>query len=269
MTKTLLILLLPICVTAQPPNCNIYLYNKDTAQYNACKSVEDVRYYQYTSKYQQCFDRAIDICPHFAYAYRAKSTAYLKSGDFITWKQLIDKAVQYDTLGNIGYRGWCRMQFFRDYTGAIEDITYMEKRVGPLNAGYTAGGEYHLLIGKALCFSMLGKKKEAIRIMEKLLAIPGYTVGQYDYYQLGVTCFQVGETGKASAYFNKQSAKDEFAENRFYKALVAKKNEQQKRFEAEKKEAIRLYNEKKMLFDPYTEPFNKVYLSAMINEQFH
>jgi hypothetical protein len=78
-------------------NCNAFLYQKDTLQYQACLIAEDAyQYYQYSREYQEILDKAIEKCPHFSYAYRNKSTAYLKSGDFITWKYLIDKAVEYD-----------------------------------------------------------------------------------------------------------------------------------------------------------------------------
>ena len=88
--KALIFILVPLFAIGQTPNCNYYLYNKDTAQYLACKSVEKMNFYQYTRQYQEKFDKAIEICPYFAYAYTAKSTAYLKSGDFINWKILID-----------------------------------------------------------------------------------------------------------------------------------------------------------------------------------
>ena len=98
-------------ITAQ--NCNAFLYQKDTLQYEACMIAEEAhQYYQYSREYHEIMDKAIEKCPHFSYAYRYKSIAYLKSGDFITWKYLIDKAVEYDFSGNIGYRGWCKFQFF-------------------------------------------------------------------------------------------------------------------------------------------------------------
>lgn len=266
MMKQLLCLMLPLYAFGQGPNCNVYLYNKDTAQYKACKSVENVRFYQYTRQYQEQYDKALDICPYFSHAWRAKSTAYLKSGDFLTWKYLIDKAVQYDTMANIGYRGWCRFQFFRDYQGAIADIEYVERRNGILNAGYAAGGEYHLTAAKAICYSALGDKRKAVQTLENLLAVSGYSPGFYDYYQLAVTYFQLNDYANALKYLNRQSEVYELAENKYYKAKLAKMKGDKQLYEKEKQEAVRLYRERKMLFDPYTEPFNKIYLSTILNE---
>jgi tetratricopeptide (TPR) repeat protein len=143
-------------------NCNAFLYQKDTLQYQACLIAEDAyQYYQYSREYQEILDKAIEKCPHFSYAYRNKSTAYLKSGDFITWKYLIDKAVEYAFRENIGYRGWCKFQFFRDYQGAIDDIESLEA-VSKGNIGYSAGGHYHLKVAKALCYKQLGDTNKAI-----------------------------------------------------------------------------------------------------------
>ena len=60
----------------------------------ACIEAEKTeKLYQFQREFQETLDNSIKICPNFAYAYREKSTAYLKSGDFLTWKKLIDKAV--------------------------------------------------------------------------------------------------------------------------------------------------------------------------------
>ncbi|WP_321538873.1 tetratricopeptide repeat protein [Flavobacterium piscinae] len=83
--------------------------------------------YQFSKEYQSILNESLKIDSTFDYAYWAKSIAYLKSGDFITWKKLIDKAVDLNPVEYLGYRGWCRYQFFRDYEGAINDIEALEK----------------------------------------------------------------------------------------------------------------------------------------------
>ena len=54
---------------------------------------EAKNHHQFSKKYQEIYDMAIEKCPYFADAYQARSVAYLKSGDFLTWKKLIDKAL--------------------------------------------------------------------------------------------------------------------------------------------------------------------------------
>jgi len=256
------IFLLPIYASGQP-NCNVFLYNKDTAQYNACKSVESVPYYQYTRNYQEKFDKALEICPYFAYAYSAKSTAYLKSGDFITWKYLIDKAVQFDSI-YLDYRAWCRYQFFRDYKGAIADIELLESRKKTKEIGYSAGGEYHLLVAKAMCYSALNQKNKAIEILEDLFSDSTYQAGLFDYYQLAVSYFQIKDYDKAWKYCLEQIKVNNLAENKYYMARISKIKGNTQEYLSLKEEAIQLYKKEKYLFDPYTEHFNKVYLDTIL-----
>lgn len=127
---TLLNLLLLYTITAKAqPNCNVYLWNGDTAQYKACKLLTENqnKYYQFSKEFHYLLDSAISICPYFAYAYREKAAPYVKSGNFILWKRYIDLAVKYDTLGYLPVRASLLDKFFGDYKGTIKDIEMLEK----------------------------------------------------------------------------------------------------------------------------------------------
>ncbi len=252
---------LPFIGFAQP-NCKAFLYAGDTLQYKACLSVENVEDYQFDRKFHEKFDEALKICPHFAYAYREKSTAYLKSGDFITWKQIIDKAVAYDWKSNLGYRGWCRYQFFKDYRGAIADIERLDSLV-KYDIGSGINGDYHLNITKAMCYSALGNKQKAIETIENQLKTPNYETGLYDYFQLGVCYFEVNNYTLALENFEQQSLRNKFAENEFYKAKIYKFQKNDLKFRQHKALALSLYEEDKIMFDPYTAHFNKIYLEEI------
>lgn len=249
------------------PNCNAFLYKGDTLQYKACKLVENIddQYSQFSRAFQEKYDEAIQICPYFAYAYREKSTAYLKSGDFLTWKKLIDKAVQYDIEGNLGYRAWCRYQFFRDYKGAIKDIEKLDSLVN-YNIGYSANGDYHLNITKGICYSAINQKQKAIKIFNKQLNSKDYSAGLFDYYQLGVTYYEVKDYKNALKSLEKQSKINEFADNSYYKCKIYKTLKNKKEYKKYKEIALKLYAENKKLFDLYTHHFNNVYYSIMANE---
>lgn len=262
--KFLILILLPILALAQP-NCNAFLYKGDTLQYKACKLTEEVRFSQFDNRFHDKFDEALKICPYYAYAYREKSTAYLKSGDFINWKILIDQAVKYDTLGNLGYRGWCRFQFFRDYQGAINDIEQLEKQF-PYDMGYGANGHFHLSITKAMCYSMLGNKQKAIAIIQKQLQVKNYEAGLYDYFQLGANYFALKDYKNALKYFELQSIKYEIADNLLYKAKIYKILNDKIACENSKIKALQLYNEGKKMVDDYTVYPNKIYLEDITNE---
>ena len=247
--------------TAQ--NCNVFLYQKDTLQYEACLIAEDAYlYYQYSREYQEILDKAIEKCPHFSYAYRNKSTAYLKSGDFITWKYLIDKAVEYDFRENIGYRGWCKFQFFRDYQGAIEDIEALEA-VSKGNIGYSAGGQYHLKVAKALCYKQLGDIDKAISIMEQYMIDSTNQISVFDHLHLGVMYLETGTYDKAITQLNLQSKQNDLAENQYYLALCHQKMGITDLFTTHITKAKEMYlRNQKMIFH-YTEPIDRVYLEEM------
>lgn len=247
-------------------NCEAFKYYGDTLQYKACQLVENIddKYYQFSREFQESYDKAIEICPYFAYGYREKSVAYLKSGDFITWKELMDKAVKYDEKGNLGYRGWCKYQFFKDYDGAIEDFETLEKLVNDI--GYSQNGDYHLQIAKAICYSALGKKQKAIEIIKKQIAKKDYQIGLFDYYQLGVIYFQVGDFENAKRAFQKQSEINQLAENLYYIGKIAKIENKISEYEVDKKNAIELYKKGQNLKDNYTHHFNKVYLETIEKE---
>lgn len=212
---------------------------------------------QGSRKSQENFDKAIALCPTFADAYMEKSVPYLKRGDFVTWKKLIDKAVELDPKAHLGYRGWCKFQFLRDYKGAISDIEALEKNYPSGYLGYSANGDYELHIAKAICYSALGQKEKAISIFEKQLLKDDDNVGFYDYYQLGVTYFELGKYDKALENFEKQSKYNNFAENIYYKSKVAKIRN--KDYLDLKKLALKSYDEGKNMTDFYTHHFNKVY----------
>jgi len=264
LTKYIIVWVIALCQTiSTAQNCNVFLYQKDTLHYEACLIAEDAyQYYQYSREYQEILDKAIEKCPHFSYAYRNKSTAYLKSGDFITWKYLIDKAVEYDFRENIGYRGWCKFQFFRDYKGAIDDVESLEA-VSKGNIGYSAGGHYHLKVAKALCYKQLGDVNKAITIMEEYMADTTLQVSVFDHLHLGVLYLETGIYDKAITQLNLQSTQNDLAENQYYLALCHQKMGNDSLFNEHITKAKEMYlRNQKMVFH-YTEPIDRVYLEEI------
>ena len=261
-TFLFLLHLLSFQCTAQP-NCEVYRMRNQESLYQACKQSEKTRfYYQFSREYQEVLDESLAIDSTFAYAYRAKSTAYLKSGDFITWKSLIDRAVRYDILGNIGYRGWCRFQFFRDYEGAINDISYLENTLTG-NIGYSANGEYHLLTAKALCLKMTDRLLEAIHLMELQFSEASHPVEKFDYLHLGVMYLEANELERAKKYLELQVANYDFAEPNYYLAIVSKRLDDVDAYELYKETAKRLYSAGVRMSDPYVEYVDQVGLQAI------
>ena len=234
-------------------NCSIYT---DENCRKACEISNQAGDAQGFALSQMTFDTAIEICPNYADAYSEKSVPFLKRGDFVNWKKLIDKAVEINPNEYLDYRGWCKFQFLRDYVGAIQDFDLLEK-YRPGNIGYSVNGDYNLYVAKAICYSALNQKEKAIQVLENLFKTKDYHFGLYDYYQLGVTYFETGKYDKALENFEKQSKVYDFAENMYFRSKVSKIRN--KDYLDLKSLALKTYDEGKTMKDGYTHHFNKVY----------
>lgn len=254
-------------LTLAQPNCNYFLHVGDSLKYEACKESENAQgFYQFSKEFQMVMDNALEIDSTYSYAYRAKSVAYLKSGDFLEWKRLIDLAVKYDPIGNLGYRASCRHQFFNDYGGAIVDIEKLSKMTHE-DIGHSANGVYHLEVVRALCYRGLGNNDKAIEIIENQLASDDYLVGIYDYIHLGVLYLEAGEFEKAKSNFENQQDYNDLAENHFYMAKVLKAQSKMADAKIELENTITLYEKGYVMHDSYVYPADKIYWSMIEKEK--
>ncbi|MHA7128824.1 hypothetical protein [Algoriphagus namhaensis] len=240
-----------------------YKYSGDLKKYEACLVAEERSgHYQFSYEYQNALDRALEIDPDFAPAYKYKSTAYLKSGDFTGWKKLMDKAVELDPVSHLDYRGWCRFQFFRDYAGAIADIERLAALLDG-DLGYSQNGYYHLEIARALCYKGLGDSEKAISIIENKLSESGYSPGPYDYIHLGVLYLEKGQFRQAKKAFLNQEKINDLAENRYYFALTAIELGDLEKAKENLELAREKYAKGFKMFDPYTDQMDKIYLESI------
>ncbi|OFY64146.1 MAG: hypothetical protein A3H98_14345 [Bacteroidetes bacterium RIFCSPLOWO2_02_FULL_36_8] len=249
------------------PNCNIYKWEGDTLCYNAClEAIKAIEFEQGSKESQIHFDKAIELCPTFAYAYFEKAVPYLKRGNFVTWKKLIDKAVELSPAEYLGYRGWCRYQFLRDYEGAIKDIEKLDSLVN-YDIGYSINGDYHLNIAKALCYKVLGQKKRAIEIIEQQFSSDNYSPSLYDYLHLGVLKLETDDYNGAITALKKEiEINDYLAETYYYLALAYKKLSEKVEYDKNLLKAKEYYTNGKKRTDPYTEPMDKIYLTDIEDE---
>ena len=258
-------IVLPLYIYSQP-NCNVYKVNNNKPCYEACITATLGEAEQGTKASQLQFDKVIELCPSFDYAYFEKAVPYLKRGDFITWRKLIDKAVELNPVGHLGYRGWCKYQFVRDYRGAIKDIEKLDSLVN-YDIGYSINGDYQLNVAKALCYKALGQKVKAIEIIENQLAQKGYTPMIYDYLHLGVLKMETGDTNGGINYLKKSIAfNDYLAEPYYYLGLIYKKQNLTEEFKENMEKAKTYYLKGHKQFDPYTHPMDKIYLADIEKE---
>jgi tetratricopeptide (TPR) repeat protein len=195
-----------------------------------------------------------------------KSVPYLKRGDFITWKKLIDKAVELNPMGHLGYRGWCRYQFLRDYRGAIDDFDRLDSMTN-FDIGYSQNGDYQLTIAKALCHKALGERKKAIELIETQLKAKDYTAFPYDYLHLGVLKMEIQDIDGAIEALGKSiQLNDYLAEPYYYLGLIYKKQNRMTEFRENMEKSKSYYLKGYKRFDPYTHPMDKIYFENIESE---
>jgi tetratricopeptide (TPR) repeat protein len=265
--KTLITSLLFMTTTSlwSQPNCNVYKVKGETKCFDACELAIRASEGQGFWQSQMQFDQAIELCPTFDYAWFEKSVPYLKRGEFITWKKLIDKAVELNNA-HLGYRGWCRYQFLRDYQGAIDDIEKYDA-IASYDIGYTINGAYHLNIARALAYRGIGQPKRALEIIETQLATANYSPMTYDYMHAGVTCMELNDDVKALEYFQKSiSYNDYLAEAHYYLGVLYKKRGQHPEAIQELEKARAQYARGYKMDDPYTQPMDQICLSDIERE---
>lgn len=242
-------------------NCNAFLWQKDTLKYKACQLIVDNqdKYYQFDSRFHELMNEALEICPYYAYPYRELAAPYVKSGNFLMWKKYIDKAVKYEPKEYLSVRASLRYKFFADYKGAIKDIDSLSSLVS-YDIGYSSNGTYHLNVVKGLCLKSLGKIDQAIDIIAKQSEIED-DFGMYNYLHLGVLYIEKEDYKKALESFEKQFKINNLAENQYYTALCYESLNNREEALRYLREALKLYQSKQSMFDPYNELFDQIYLS--------
>lgn len=262
MRKLLFLYLLTSSAAVAQPNCLIY-DAKDPCREACEKAVQAAELPQGSRSSQVLFDESIALCPTLDYAYAEKSVPYLKRGEFITWKKLMDKAVELNPDFHLGYRGWCRYQFLRDYAGAIDDLERLTTLRG-WNLGYSSNGNYHLAIALALCYKAIGAPEKAIELIQTTLARKEYSVGIFDYLHLGVLKLEQQDLEGAVQAFNLQIQNNQYvAETYYYLAMAYEAQGNSDLVQQNLVRAKQYYQQGYRLFDPYTHPMDNVYLSQI------
>lgn len=243
------------------PNCNVYKWNGDTLQYEACKLSEKFdNYYQFDTRGLAILDSCLTICPYYAWAHYEIAVVYLKAGNFIGWDKYMKDAIKYDAENYLGNRASCRAKFFADYKGAIHDIDSLESIVD-YDIGFIHNGAYHLIPFKALCYKTLGNFEKAIEILENFMSEHGHNVGLYDYIHLGVCYQKTGKHEEALSNFKKQELHNDQAENHFYSALSYKALGDLENYNASLEIAKEKLLKKQKMNDPYHVLEDEIFLS--------
>jgi tetratricopeptide (TPR) repeat protein len=268
MIRTVFIFLVFSIITQAQPNCNFFLMNKDTAKYEACEyvSAHNNDYYQFDWRQMDIWNKAIAMCPYFAYPIREYGVPYLKAGNFIEWKKYIDRAVELEPMEYLGIRASLKCKFVADYEGAINDIEACNKLFKGNDIGYSNDGTYHLNMVKGLCLKALGRINEAIDIWEYQLAKDDHFLGKYDYLHIGVLYYNDGKYKEAIKYLEKQTVENDIAENRYYLAKCYRALGNKTKYDDQIATAHAYITKSKTMSDPYSELFDQVYMQDILEE---
>ena len=98
-------------------------------------------------------DSVIQLCPNSAEAWGDKAMVYALRGDFITWNELMVKAIERDPSYYLGNRAWHRMRYLQDYSGALKDLMKLDTTAS-FYTRYVSDVHSHILI--AICKEGLG-----------------------------------------------------------------------------------------------------------------
>lgn len=261
---SLILILLPVFHKAPPARPNCEMYEKDSPCYQACQeSYKAIQYPQGSRNSQIHFDKAIDLCETFAYAYHEKAVPYLKRGDFVTWRQLMDKAVDLEPEERLGYRGWCRYQFLRDYQGAIDDIERLDA-LADYDIGYAQNGDCHLIVAKALAYKGLGQLDKAVKIMEDFVNDPDFYALPFDLLHLAVMYMEQGNLSKAITTLKAQNeVNPQLADNYYYLAKAYRTLGKKALALQNINECIGLYDRGLYRKDAYTTPMDAISRAAV------
>jgi tetratricopeptide (TPR) repeat protein len=217
----ILLSLLSSGIYAQP---NCLTFPEESPCRKACKIAEIASELNQGGKYsQELFDIAISLCPDMAFAWAEKSVPYLKRGDFVTWRQLLDKAVELEPAQYLGYRAGCLFDCLRDYKNALKDLERLEKITGPPLVGHNANGDYDLNIVKAICQRELGLIDQSLLTFESYIndGEKNDRIGLYDHYHYGVTLFNLKRYDESLRQFEKQTMRYEsFAETYYFVGFI-------------------------------------------------
>ena len=154
---------------------------------------------QYLS--QTLFDALTWQHPDYAKAYFEQSVALNKRGEYAKGFRLLDRAVELDPKMHLGYRGYMKLRFLRDYDAALADLD----RLDSLTPKYTDapwGEDIDFLRGEA--WFGKGNYEKAIEVFNRSLENQGEDWADIQtFVYLGIAEHELGNYERAISEFNK------------------------------------------------------------------
>jgi tetratricopeptide (TPR) repeat protein len=211
---------------------------------------------------QKMFDVLTYQYPDYSDAYFEQSVALNKYGNFAKGFELLDQAVELDPYLHLGYRGYMKLRFLRDFDGALKDFNRLDS-LTPNVVDAAWGEDIDFLRGE--CF--YGKKdyQKAIKMFNR--NIKNHTEEWVDINSmvyLGLCEYELGNYKKSISEFHRALNQSEYTAEAYFG--IAKAHHKLGEVD-EAKENIVLA-EKNIGYkrdDAYNEYLNEIYLFEILD----
>lgn len=169
-----------------------------------------------TFDWQNAIDSSIRVSPNNAYLWQQKAMPYFKNGDYYNAMKNLNQAVKLDTISWLGYRGFMKCIFVKDYTSAIADFKQIIQKQP--NA-YEMDHSYYFYVGVA--YLKLNTLDSAEKYLNICISKPKERTHYLDWYYSGILKFKQENYAKALEYFDScLSESSHLNDANFYKASV-------------------------------------------------
>ena len=171
-------------------------------------------------QWQMYLDSALVIEPRNSRLWQQKSMPNMKNGNYYEGMRFLNKAVEYDTLAWLGYRGFMKCVFMKDYTNAIIDLKSMYNK-RPIEQ--VMDHSYPFWIG--ISYLKLNQLEDANRYLS-LSVDQGMKNGKewvhyVDWFYWGIVKYKQKDYEKALEFLeNATSRNSHFPDAEFYKAMI-------------------------------------------------
>ncbi len=211
---------------------------------------------------QKVFEILKSQNPNNSNVYFEQSVAFNKRGDYAKGFELLNKAVELDPKLHLGYRGWLKYNFLKDYKDCIKDL----KRLDTLTPNFVDapwGENIHYLLG--LSYKGLKQYDLAFIEFDKNLKTEKDSswVNPNMYLYKGIIYKNLKEYNKAILNLNAclKNNYDNSSEAYYYKGLVYKELGKIDSAKVFFNKSLNLYSQGYKNSDVYTEVQDELYLS--------
>ncbi|MHC9089904.1 tetratricopeptide repeat protein [Tenacibaculum sp. IMCC1] len=207
------------------------------------------------------YEKAIEYDKENSDAWKERSVAYNKAGDFEKGFEYLNKAVNLDPKLHLGYRGWIRLRKMRDFDKALEDFDRLDS-LTPNFVDAPWGEDIDFLRGE--CY--FGKKhyQKAIETFNRSIKNQKEDWADvHSFVYLGLSEYELGNYKKSIIEFKRSLKQSENIPESYFG--MAKAYQKLGLFEKAKESILKAEsNIHYKRDDVYNEFLNEIYISEII-----